>query len=137
MGHDGSVVAGAVRVNGLRELTRAFGKISKDLSNEVRDELLEAVEPVKQRAEQLALSRIRNMPESPAYAEMRTGVSRARGVVFMVPAWRSRRRPNRRRPNVGALLVERAMDPAVDEKTDDIVRGVEHVLDRLGRENGF
>ena len=130
-------MARAVRVNGLRELTRAFAKIDKDLSNEVRDELLDAVEPVKERAQQLALSRIRNMPQSPEWAEMRTGVSRARGVVFMVPASRSRRRPNRRRRNVGELLVERAMDPAVDEQTDEIVRGVEHVLDRLGRENGF
>ena len=130
-------MARAVRVNGLRELTRAFAKIDKDLSNEVRDELLDAVEPVKERAQQLALSRIRNMPQSPEWAEMRTGVSRARGVVFMVPAARSRRRPNRRRPNVGELLLERAMDPAVDEQTDQIVRGVEHVLDRLGRENGF
>lgn len=130
-------MAGTVRVEGLRELTRAFGKISKDLSDEVRDELLDAVEPVKERAEQLALSRIRNMPESPQYAEMRTGVSKARGVVFMVPAWRTRRRPNRRRPNLGELLLERAMDPALDEKEDEIVRGVERTLDHLARENGF
>ena len=130
-------MAGTVRVEGLRELTRAFGKISTDLRDEVRDELLDAVEPVKERAEQLALSRIRNMPESPQYAEMRTGVSKARGVVFMVPAWRTRRRPNRRRPNLGELLLERAMDPALDEKEDEIVRGVERTLDHLARENGF
>jgi len=130
-------VAEALRVHGLRELTRAFGKISKDLSDEVRDELLDAVEPVKERAEQLALSRIRNMPLSPDWADMRTGVSRARGVVFMVPAHRSRRRSNQKRPNLGDLLLDRAMDPALEQEADSIVRGVEHALDRLAHRNGF
>lgn len=128
---------GTVRVNGLRELTRAFNILSKELSVEVTSSLLEGVEPVKERAQQLALARIRNVPQSPEFAEMRTGVSKARGVVFMVPAWRSRRRPNRRRPNFGNLLLERAMDPAVAEHADDIVRGVERTLDHLARENGF
>lgn len=130
-------MAQTVRVRGLRELTRTFRALSKELSNEVRDELLNAVEPVKERAEQFALARIRNVPQSPEYAEMRTGVSRARGVVFMVPAWRSKRRPNRRRPNFGDLLLDRAMDPALAEKEDDIVRGVERTLDHLAGEHGF
>jgi hypothetical protein len=130
-------MAQTVRVNGLKELTRAFGAISQDLSDEVRDELLDAVAPVKDRAEQLALSRISNMPRSPEYAEMRTGVSKARGVVYMVPAWRTTRRPGRKRKDFAELLLSRAMDPAVDEQEPEIIRGLERALDRLAGEHGF
>lgn len=127
----------SVRVNGLKELTRAFGVLSKELDKEVRESLLEGVEPVRERAEQLALSGIRHMVRSPEYAEMRTGVSRARGVVFMVPAWRSRRIPGRKRPNLADLLLNRAMDPALEENTEEIIRGVERTLDQLAGEQGF
>jgi len=130
-------VAEALRVNGLRELTRAFGALSKELSDEVRDELLHAVEPVKERAEQLALSRIRNMPQSPDWADMRTGVSKARGVVFMVPAHRSRGKPSQKRRKFANLLLDRAMEPALAENTEEIIRGVERTLDHLAGEHGF
>lgn len=131
------MATGAVRVQGLRELTRAFKNISGDLSRELNNALTDAADPVKQEAEQLALTRIRNMPRSPDWAGMRIGVSKARGVVFMVPATRSRRRPGSSRPNLANLLLERSMEPALDANQGEIVERVDRVLGQLAGENGF
>jgi hypothetical protein len=131
------MATGAVRVRGLKELTRDFKKISKDLSKELRKELVEAAEPVKQSAQSLALGKIRNMPRSPHWAGMRVGVSQAQGVVYMVPAARSRRMRGRSRPNLANLLLERAMEPALVENELLIVERVDFMLGRLAHEHGF
>jgi hypothetical protein len=124
---------GTVHITGLAELNRAFRKISGGLDKEMKEALLKAADPVKVRAESLALSRIRNMPGSPHWADMRIGVS-AR-AVYMVP--RARGRGGRARPNLKGLLLDRAMDPALDEKQDEIVEGVGKMIDHLSRANGF
>jgi hypothetical protein len=128
------VATGAIRVRGLRELQRDFKKISKQLSQEVKDSLVEAADPVKQSAQELALGEIRNMPESPRWAEMRIGVT-ARSV-YMVPQAR-RRGGHGGRPNLANLLLERAMDPALERRADDVVRGVDAALGHLFDRNGF
>jgi hypothetical protein len=129
------MATGAVRVRGLRELTRAFKKISKDLDKELTNELKEAAEPVRSGAEKLALGRIRNMPRSPHYAGMRVGVSKAQGAVYVVPAWR--RRGGSGRANLKTLLLERAMDPALEENQGEVLDKVDRMLGRLAGHQGF
>jgi hypothetical protein len=53
----------------------------------------------------------------------------------MVPAARSRRRISR--PNLGRLLLEEAMDPAVEETAPDIVEAMGDFIDRIADGNGF
>jgi len=125
--------AGAVRVSGYTELGRAFKKMGKEVSRELRLELIKAAEPVKTTAEQLAVSRIRNMPRSPDWAGMRIGVT-AKGV-YIVP-FRKRGRGSGR-SNLKDLLLERAMDPAVEQKQSEIMEGVGEMFDNLSRANGF
>lgn len=127
------MATGAVRISGLRELQRDFKKISRSLSKELRAELIKAADPVKDRAEALALSEIRNMPRSPDWAGMRVGVTAK--SVYMVP-FRKRRRGTGR-ANLKGLLLDRAMDPALDEKQGEIVESVGQMIDNLADRNGF
>jgi hypothetical protein len=128
---------GTVRVRGLKELSRDFRRISKDLSDELVDGLKEAADGVRSDAEDLALGKIRNMPLSPHWAGMRIGVSRAQGLVFMVPAARSRRRKGSGRSNLKNLLLERAMDPALAKNADGVVKNVDNLLGKIAGQNGF
>lgn len=125
---------GTVHVRGLKELTRDFKKISKELDRELVGELKEASEPVRKGAESLSLTRIRNMPRSPDWATMRIGVSRAKGLVYVVPAHRRGRGSSR--PNLSGLLLTQ-MESAVEQNEDEVVRRIDGMIDRLGRHNGF
>lgn len=126
--------AGAVHVKGLRELTRDFKKMSKELDDEVTDELKRVAEPVKQVATRYALGHIGNMPRSPRWAGMRVGVAKGRGVVWMRPA--ARRRGGSPRSNLGPLL-QREMEAAVENKEQEVVNGLDKMLGRLGGDYGF
>lgn len=127
------MASGTIRVEGLRELTRAFKAISKDLDKEVVDGLKDAAEPVKRDAEALAMGRITNMTTH--WSQMRIGVSRAKGLVFMVPL--ARRAGGRPRPNLSPLMLERAMDPAVNKNSAQIIHKVDAVIGHLAGQNGF
>lgn len=121
-----------VRVDGLKELTRAFKAMDKDLSKEVTKELKKVAEPVKGKAQDKALDRISHMTTQ--WATMRVGVSKAKGVVYIQPASRGR---SHSRPNLAGLLMGRAMWPAVDEAQPEVISGLEQVIDKLGSDNGF
>lgn len=120
----------AVQIRGLRELNHALQAYNKDLQRELRDELRDAAEPVRGRAESLASSSISNIG---FWSQMRTGVTSR--VVYVAP--RRRRRGGSPRPNLAGLLMGQAMEPALDAEQGQVVRSVESMLDRLGRENGF
>lgn len=131
---------GAIRVVGLKELSRDFKRMSKQLSDDLVKELKDVAEVVADDAEQLALTRIRNMPRSPRWAGMRIGVSRAQGVVYMVPAARARaasRRTGYARPNLADLLLEEAMDPAAEKNAGKVVDRLDDMLGRIANGNGF
>lgn len=128
---DGAIVA----VSGLADLARDFRKMSKDIHQDLVFELEEAAGPVRKDAEQLALSEIRNLPPTPDYAEMRIGVVRSTFTVYMVPAWKTTRR--RPRPNLGGLLMGRAMDPALERNQGKVIDRVDDLLARLGGEYDF
>lgn len=126
----------AVRVKGLKELTRAFNGMSKDIAQDLVWELEEAADPVRKTAEPLALTTIRNMPRSPRWATMKISVSKAKGAVAMFPASR-RQRGSSGRPNLADLLMDRAMDPALEANETEVVKKVDDLLERLGDEHGF
>ena len=128
-------MVGAVRVRGLRELSRDFRRMSGGISDELVDGLKAAAEDVRTDAENYALTRIRNMPRSPHWAGMRIGVSKAQGLVFMVPS--ARGRGGRGRANLATLLMERSMDPALQQNASSVERNVSGVLDKLAGRNGF
>lgn len=125
-------MADVVRIKGLKELQRDFKRLSKDLDKQMTGELKKAAEPVRAVAEQRALGGIRNM--TPAWAGQRVGVSRARGSVFIAPS--ARRHGGSPRPNLGALLMLQ-MEAAVDQKQDEVVVALEHMVDRLGGHYGL
>ena len=125
---------GSVRISGLAELNRAFRKMSGDLDKELKAALKKAAEPVETRAEALALGRIRNMPRSPRWADMRIGVS-GKATVYMVP--RAKRRGGSGRPNLKSLLLDQSMDPALMEKQGEVVEEVGQMIDRLAGASGF
>ncbi len=129
------MASGAVRVRGLKELNRAFRALDKSLSKDLTDELKKAADPVKDEAEHLALSQIRNMPRSPQWAEMRIGVSKAQGLVYMVPVQRGGRRWSRGK--FKGILLRESMRPSVENKRGEVIEQIDDWLDRWGGEEGF
>jgi len=131
------MATGAIRVHGLKELTRAFKAMPDQVVEEFVWELEEAANPVKMEAQSLAVSEIRNMPPTPFYADMRIGVAKSQGLVYMVPAWRSSKGAGRRRPNLADLLMDRAMDPAAEHNENKVIDKIEDMLDRIADSHGF
>lgn len=119
-------MTGTVRIEGLRELQRAFRAADRALARELRTALKEAGEPVRVAAEELAQSEIRNI--GPRWWRMRLGVT-ARGVYIAPATRRSTRRSN---PKFGGLLIQRAMVPAKERHQEDVVGRIEKVLDVVG-----
>ena len=130
-------MAAAVRVRGLAELNRDFRRFSGDISTQLVDGLKEAAEDVRTDAEQLALGRIRNMPRSPRWAGMKINVARGNAAVRMYPKARSRRRPGGGRSNLANLLLDRSMDPALEQNAAGVEKKVDDLLGRLASKNGF
>lgn len=124
---------GSVRVHGLRELNRAFAKLSKDEARELKEELVRVGEPVRAAAERLAVADIRNLAEGDRWGRMRLGVTSR--LVYVAP--RARRRGGSPRKNLAPLLLERAMFPAVDQNEHRVRAGLKRMLDRVGRQAGF
>jgi hypothetical protein len=125
------VATGAVRIEGLRELDRAFAQVSKQTQKEFRSELKKVGEPVRSSAEELAVSQIANIGGQ--WSRMRLG-STAR-VVYVQP--RTRRRDGSPRPNLAGLLMAQALLPALHSHEDSIEAGVERWLDSIIMRNGF
>lgn len=123
---------GTVVVKGYRELDRAFRNVSKDVSRTQRAALKVVAEPARAAAEQLAVGNITNIGSH--WSRMRLGVL-ARGV-YLAPTSR-RTSGGSPRPNLAPLLMDRAMQPAVDQNEDKIIIGLEHWLDGIAIKNGF
>lgn len=127
---DGAVT----RIEGLNELIRAFNKFDKDLAQDLVFELEEAADPVRKATTQYMLGELANVPATPEYAAMRIGVSKAQGLVYVAPAWRSRG-GSRGRPRFGSSIQKR-MERAVQDKASEVEKGMEKFLDRLADDWG-
>ena len=118
----------ALRVEGLRDLQRAFALADKESQRKLRQSLKDVGEPVRSTSEQLALTRIRRI--GPRWSRMRVGVTRS--LVYVAPVERGKRsRANTRlrRPNLADLLMGRAMQPALDINAGRIEGDFEDVLE--------
>jgi hypothetical protein len=126
-----------VVVKGLNEMSRAFARADKGLKKDLRSSMKEIADPVRADAERLAGSKIRNMGAGP-WAGMRVGVTQ--NLVYVAPKQRgraSRRNDRIRRPNLADLLMDRAMNPALDAHASEIEDAfgdaLDGILDRWGR----
>jgi hypothetical protein len=120
----------AVRIEGLRELERAFKLYGRGLEKGVREALETAAEPVRTDAQSLAVSSIPNI--GLPWSRMRIGVTRRTAYVAPQQRGRSTHR-GRKRPNLRGLLLDRAMQPALDQNIGNVEREIGHALDDLGR----
>lgn len=117
-----------VRVNGLRELNRAMARASKDVRSDFKKTLKAVAEPVRDRAEVLAREKISHIGDR--WSGMRIGATQT--VVYVAPKQRGGRGGPNARPNLAALLMDRAMQPALDENGEAIEAGVGRWLDSIG-----
>jgi hypothetical protein len=125
-----------VVVKGLRDVNAAFAKTDRDLRLGWRAGMRQVAEPVRRDAEQSAMSDIRRMPGSPKWARMRVGVTRQ--MVYVAPRQRGTRGrgpAGRARPNLGNLLMDRAMQPALERHEHEITARFEQLLDKVA--DGF
>lgn len=114
-----------IQVMGLREFQRACSKAEKATRTEVRSALREAGAPVREHAEHLAQTQIRNA--GMRWSRMKIGSTTS--MVYVAPA--ARRAGGSPRPNFGGLLMKRALLPAVDEKRDEVIERFEKALDNV------
>ncbi len=125
------MASGTIRVRGLRELDRALNAYDKDLKKEVRKELKVVAEPVRSLSEQMAVGNISNVGAT--WSRMKLGV-KAR-AVYVAP----RARPTGQgtaRPNLARML-KAQMEASLEQKTPDVVKGFEDMIDRLTSKHGF
>jgi hypothetical protein len=121
-----------IKVHGLRELEVALSRYNRDVKKTVNHALREAAEPVRAGAEGLALSEIRNL--GPRWSRMKVGVTSK--LVYVAPATRPRGGGSAR-PNLAPLLMDRAMQPALEQRSEEVYAGLELAVDRLGEQCGF
>lgn len=125
-------MANVIRVTGLRELDRAFGKANRELSNDLKDALAEAAAPVRSDAQILAAANIRNVGQGDPWSRMRIGVRS--WVAYVAPLERGvkgRGNARRRRPRFGDLLLGRAMEPALERNVGNVERRFEGLIDEV------
>lgn len=127
----GSVAA--VNVLGLRELELAFAQAGKRANRELRAELRKIAEPIRADAENLAASAITRI--GPNWSKMRVGVTRT--LVYVAPKERGVKTKGpdpRRRPKFADLMLERAMDPALEKNKGRIEHDVADLFQRLAND---
>ena len=124
----------AIRVEGLSELIRAFSAADKTLRQDLGDALQEAAAPVRESAQQLAVSEITRM--TPAWSRMRTAQYAGGRVVVVAPVERGARGRSRARrrgwntgpPSFPSLLLSRALEPALARNRDRVARRLDGLL---------
>lgn len=121
-------------VRGLRDLQKALALSSKEAQEELKQEFQTIAEPIRLEAQSLARARIPRVGED--WSQMRTGVTLTR--VYVAPKERGARGKGNdryKRREFADLLMGRAMEPALERHSDQVVRKVDRVLDRMA--DGF
>lgn len=115
---------GPVRVQGLRELDKAWRAADKELAREMRGRLKEIGEIVAVDARR-RFDRI-----SPKDAATMQPSARAAGVFVQ----QKKRKTTGKRPDYGARQMNEALQPALEAKEDEVVKAYEEkVLDEVAR----
>jgi len=125
-------MADPIRVEGLRELQRAFKRADGTLQKDFRTSLRVAAEPVRASAEQLAVEKIRRI--GVPWSRMRVGITQREVYVAPVKRGQKGRDQRLRRPNLFDLLMGRSLEPALDQNIGKVEANVEKVLETVGRD---
>jgi len=121
---------GEIRVEGLRELSRALAEASPQARKELRGVLRDAARPVQRRAQYLAAVEITNLDAGDPWDKARIGITQKE--VYVVPRQKGvRGRGRKRRSRFGELLMEKAYQPALEQNKHEIVRSFDAMLDRI------
>lgn len=126
-------MAGAVgmRLKGGAELERAFLQLRREVLAELKPALREIADVVRSDAEQRAGANIENI--GPRWQRMRVGVTAK--VVYVAPT--SRRHGGSPRPNLGGLLMDQAMQPALDANQEAVVARLDALVNASAAFAGF
>lgn len=125
-------MAQTYRVDGLRELLAATERLSKEVNKDVRKQVREAAEPVRDEAQRLFLQRVLANPRKSRY-----GISvRKTGTVSVEQRVKSRySRSNQRlkRPQFTEWQRTDALNPAFERKQNEVVRRFDETLNEIER----
>jgi hypothetical protein len=119
-------VNATVRVQGVREVQKAFRGVDRSLAAEFGQDLQKAAEPVAQAA---------RAKEKWQGASINTIRTRRRGVNIYVE--QSARKVTGLRGDYGALQMRQALEPALDENSGKVFSEVASVLDKYANREGF
>jgi len=115
-------------------LSRAFGRINKQFSKDLRKQLKLAAEPVRADASRLAGMQVRNLGQGDPWTGMRTGGGIK--LVYVAPKQRGRASKfdaKRRRPNLAPHILK-AMQEALRRNADEVGRRANRALDEMERD---
>lgn len=120
-----------VRIEGLRELERAFKLYGRGMEKGVREALEAAGQPVATDAQSLAVASIPRI--GTPWSRMRVGVTRR--TAYVAPEVRRSRRPATARQAIGLkdVLLGRAMEPALERNVPNVEREIGDALNDLAR----
>ena len=117
-----------VRIKGLRELNSALHRFNRDVGKELDRELLAIGMLIAENAR----NRFGVYDQKSAMGFR----PRMRGFGRLVVEQRYRKKTGQH-PEFGSLQMQKALLPARREEEPALIAGLEGMLERLGRENGF
>lgn len=119
----------AVQLHGMRDLLRAFSKADRDTKKGTRAVMSAIAQPVASTAEELAVQRITRI--GPRWSKMRVGLTTR--VLYVAPRQRGVRggAGRRRRPNLAPLMMDRAMEPALEQHRPAFELALDRALDQI------
>ena len=129
-------MANAVRIEGLRELERAFKLYGRGLEKGLREVLEASAEVVRPDAQLLTRSALKPPKEGGAdWTQMRVGVTRRMGYVAPVERGNRSRRPSSRARGAKfkARVLGRALEPALQNNKPRVEREFKDALVDLAR----
>lgn len=127
------MAAEAIRIRGLTELLNGLERADHALKLEVQNAIRDAGNIIRTDAEGRAATQIRNITEP--WTHMRLGF--AHNVAYIAPRERGTRNPVYRRPKFGLLLLDEAMNPAVEANRDRVERAAMDAIDDLNSNAGL
>lgn len=117
-------------VVGFRDIQVGFAQAAGEFASGLRSDLRNVAVPVRREAESLAVQKISHV--GPRWSRMRVGSTS--NAVYVAPRQRGikgRGLDLRRRPNLADLLMERAMEPALEHNAELVEREVDRILGRV------
>lgn len=117
---------GAVQVRNLAVVQRALALTEAGMRRELKGELKSIGEPIRRDAEAFALAAIPTI--GPKWQRMRVGLTLK--SVYVVPASKGRGGKSKR-PNLGARLLEEALERALEVNQHRIADDVDAALGRI------